>query len=306
VRAAQARIAQAVHRTPLHASRLLNAHTGSHLFFKCENLQRVGAFKARGASNAVLSLDAATAAHGVATHSSGNHGAALAMAAAARGIPAHIVMPENAPAVKRAAVTAYGARVIPCAPTVSAREQTLADVLAGTGAHPVHPYDDARVIAGQGTVGLEILEQLEDVDIVVAPVGGGGLLGGMALAIKSLRPDIVVLGAEPAGADDALRSLRAGRRLPQEAPQTIADGLRTGLGERNFALISTHVDDILSVSDAAIIEAMQLQWTRLKSVVEPSGAVTFAAVLEHPEHFRGRRAALVISGGNVDLNNLPW
>jgi threonine dehydratase len=187
-----------------------------------------------------------------------------------------------------------------------AREQTLAEVLSATGAHPVHPYDDARVIAGQGTVGLEILEQLAEVDIVMAPVGGGGLLGGMALAIKSLRPDITVLGAEPAGADDAFRSFRAGQRLPQEAPDTIADGLRTGLGERNFALIQAHVDDILTVSEAAIVEAMQLQWTRLKSVVEPSGAVTFAAVLEHAERFRGRRVALVISGGNVDLNHLPW
>jgi threonine dehydratase len=306
VEAARVRIADAVHVTPLQTSRLLDARCGASLFFKCEQLQRAGAFKARGASNAVLGLDAATAARGVATHSSGNHGAALAMAAAARGIPAWIVMPENAPAVKRAAVAGYGATIVDCAPTLAAREETLAAVVTEHGAHTVHPYDDPRVIAGQGTVALELLDALPALDAIAVPVGGGGLLAGVALVARQRRPGLEVIGVEPAGADDAFRSLGLGERQPQPDPRTIADGLRTALGVSNFALIQRYVDTIVTVSEDAIIDAMRLLWTRLKAVVEPSGAVPLAGVLEHPERFAGRRVALVLSGGNVDLDALPW
>jgi threonine dehydratase len=215
-------------------------------------------------------------------------------------------MPSNAPSVKKAAVAAYGARIIECEPTLEARESTLAEVVATTGAHVVHPYDDARVIAGQGTVALEILEQVPEVDVVVVPVGGGGLLGGVALAIKSLRPQVEVVAIEPAGADDAFRSFGLGRRILQTSPDTIADGLLTSLGVRNFALIQQYVDTIITVEDAMIVEAMRLQWTRLKTLVEPSGAVTFAGLLEYPERFKGRRVAAVISGGNLDIDKLPW
>lgn len=306
LRAAHARIAPHIHRTPVIHSQLLDELAGCEVHFKCENLQKIGAFKARGALNAVLGLDDETAAKGVATHSSGNHGAALAMAAGVRGIPAHIVMPSNAPAVKKAAVAGYGGHIIECEPTLEARETTLEKVIAEHGSHVVHPYDDPRVIAGQGTTALELLEQLDDFDVVVIPVGGGGLLGGMATAIKAINPAIEVMAAEPAGADDAFRSFGLGYRVLQENPNTIADGLLTSLGERNYAIIRERVDTMVTVEDSSIIDAMKLQWTRLKSVVEPSGAVTFAALLEHPERFRGRRVACVISGGNVDLDRLPW
>lgn len=306
IEAARERIAAVVHETPLMSSQLLNSHCGAELHFKCENLQKIGAFKARGASNAVIGLPDDVAARGVATHSSGNHGAALAMAAARRGIPCWVVMPENAPKVKREAVAAYGATIVNCAPTLPAREETLAAVLSEHAAHEVHPYNDLRVIAGQGTVALEILDALPDLDVIAIPVGGGGLLGGMARVIKARAPHIEVIGVEPAGADDAFRSFGLGALQPAHNPQTIADGLRAGLGTLNFALIQRHVDTIVTVSEEAIVEAMRLQWTRLKTVVEPSGAVSFAGVLEHGERFRGRRAALVISGGNVDLDHLPW
>ncbi|GAB3283268.1 pyridoxal-phosphate dependent enzyme [Parahaliea aestuarii] len=306
IEAAAARIAGYIHRTPVHTSQWLDALCTAQVHFKCENLQKVGAFKARGASNAVLSLDDEAAARGVATHSSGNHGAALAMAAQRRGIPAHIVMPANAPAVKKAAVESYGAFVIECEPTLAAREETLRRVAAETGAEVVHPYDDARVIAGQGTVALELLAQVPDLDVVVVPVGGGGLLAGVATAIKAMKPDIEVLAAEPAGADDAFRSFGLGERQPQSNPQTIADGLRTALGELNFPIIQRHVDTIVTVEEESIVRAMRLQWTRLKTLVEPSGAVSFAALLEHPERFRDRKVGVVISGGNIDLDHLPW
>lgn len=306
VQAAATRIIEHVHRTPIIQSRQLNALCGSDLFFKCENLQKVGAFKARGATNAVFALPEQQVQAGVATHSSGNHGAALARAAGLRGVTAHIVMPENAPQVKKEATLAYGAQIIECEATLAARESALEAVVAATGATVVHPYDNAAVIAGQGTVGLEMLEQLENLDVVVVPVGGGGLLAGVALAIKSLHPEIEVLAAEPAGADDAFRSFGLGRLIPQTNPKTIADGLLTSLGQRNFPIIQRHVDTIVTVEEESIVRAMQLQWSRLKSVVEPSGAVSFAAVLEHPERFRGRRVGLVISGGNLDLSNLPW
>ena len=306
LREAQRRIAPHIHRTPIYTSSLLDDIAGAQLHFKCEHLQKTGAFKARGACNAVFSLSDGEAAKGVATHSSGNHGAALAMAAARRGIAAHIVMPENAPGAKRDAVAAYGGTIVQCAPTQAAREQTLDELVARIGAHVVHPYNDARVIAGQGTVALEILEQLEYLDAVVVPVGGGGLLAGVALAVKSLKPAVEVIAIEPAGADDAFRSFGLGRLVLQTSPNTVADGLRAGLGELNFRIIQKHVDTILTVEDSTIIEAMKLLWSRMKTVVEPSGAVSFAGILEHPERFKKRRVALVISGGNLDLDNLPW
>ncbi|MBT4519444.1 MAG: pyridoxal-phosphate dependent enzyme [Halieaceae bacterium] len=306
IREAQKRIAPFVHRTPIYSSELLNAHCDAHLFFKCENLQKVGAFKARGAINAVFSLSEQQAFRGVATHSSGNHGAALAMAAGRRGIAAHIVMPDNAPAAKKAAVAAYGATIITCKPTLLAREEALAEVVSRTAAHVVHPYHDSRVIAGQGTVGLEILEQVKELDAVLVPVGGGGLLAGVAIAVKTINPKIEVVAVEPAGADDAFRSFGSGRLVTQTSPDTIADGLLTSLGELNFEIIQSHVDTIITVQDASIVEAMKLQWSRLKTVVEPSGAVSFAGVLEHADRFCNRRVAIVISGGNLDLDKLPW
>ncbi len=306
IRAAAARIAPYVHHTPVMRSGLLDARAGATVWFKCENMQKVGAFKARGASNAVAVLSDDRAAKGVGTHSSGNHGAAVAMAAARRGIPAYVVMPRTAPRVKRAAVAGYGARITDCAPTLAARESTLAGIVAETGAHEIHPYDDRLVIAGQGTVGLEILDQVPDVDAVLVPVGGGGLLGGVACAIKSLRPAVEVIAVEPVGADDACRSFRAGYRIPSVDPKTIADGLLTSVGVRNFALMQRYVDDVVTVDDGAIVEAMRLQWTRMKTVVEPSGAVSFAGLLRHRARFAGKRVVAVISGGNVDLERLPW
>jgi threonine dehydratase len=304
IKTARTRIRDHIHCTPLIHSALLDEIAACQVYFKCENLQKVGAFKARGALNAVLGLaDHETA---VATHSSGNHAAALSMAAAVRGMTAHIVMPDNAPAVKKAAVRGYGGRITECEATLAARESTLRQVVAETGAHVVHPYDDPRIIAGQGTVALEILEQLDAIDVVVVPVGGGGLLAGVATALKALRPQIEVIAAEPAGADDAFRSFGLGHWVPQENPQTIADGLLTSLGDLNYQIIRQRVDTIVTVTEESIVQAMQLQWTRLKTVVEPSGAVSFAALLEHPERFQGRKVACIISGGNVDLMNLPW
>jgi threonine dehydratase len=242
----------------------------------------------------------------VGTHSSGNHGAALALAAKVRGIPAYVVMPANAPAVKKAAVAGYGGLIVECEPTLAARAATLEGLVAEHDLHVVHPYNDPRVIAGQGTAVLELLDQAPDLDAIVVPVGGGGLLAGTAIAAKAINPDIEVIAAEPAGADDAFRSFGLGELQPQTGPDTIADGLRTALGELNFAIIRKLVDTIVTVPDSTTIEAMRLQWSRMKQVVEPSGAVSFAALLEHPERFRGRRVGVVISGGNVDLDNLPW
>ena len=306
VKAAGQRITGKLHLTPVLTSHLLDEMTGARVFFKSEHLQRVGAFKARGATNAVLKLDEAVADVGVATHSSGNHGAALAMAAAARGIPAHIVMPSNAPAVKKQAVAGYGGRVVECEPTLAAREATLAKLVEDTGAIEIHPYNHPDIIAGQGTAALELLAQVDDLDVVVVPVGGGGLLAGTALAVKGSNSRIEVAAVEPEGADDAFRSFGLGELQPQTNPQTIADGLRTSLGELNFSIIRKQVDTIVTVPDSRIVEAMQLQWSRMKQVVEPSGAVSFAGLLEHPERFRGRRVGVIISGGNLDLTNLPW
>jgi threonine dehydratase len=305
IREAHARIRPYVHRTPVMTSALLDRETGARLFFKCENLQNVGAFKARGACNAVFSLSDGEAARGVVTHSSGNHGAALARAATLRGITAHIVMPRDAPKVKQAAVAGYGARIILCDPTPAAREQTCAAVQEETGATLVHPYDDYRVIAGAATAAVELLEEVPDLDVVIAPVGGGGLLSGTALAVKAIRPAATVLGAVPSNADDAARSLRAGSIVQTQA-DTIADGLRTALSDRTFGVIHSNVDDILTVTEEGIVSAYRRLWEILKQVVEPSGGVAFGAVREHGARFAGAKVGLILTGGNVDLDALPF
>jgi threonine dehydratase len=305
IRAAHARIRDKIHRTPVLTSHWLDAQCGGALFFKCENFQNVGAFKARGATNAIFSLTAAEAARGVVTHSSGNHAAAVARAAQLRGITAHIVMPTNTAKPKLAAVRGYGGIIVLCEPTLAARETTCARVMAETGAVLVHPYNDDAVMAGQGTAALELLEDFPDLDLVLAPVSGGGLLSGTAVAAKGLKPGIRVIGVEPAQADDAAQSFRAGHIV--SAPvNTIADGLRSMLGERNFPVIRANVDDIVTVSEAGIISAMQRLWEVLKIVVEPSGAVPYAAILEGRLDLKGRRAGIILSGGNVDLDALPW
>jgi threonine dehydratase len=306
IRRAAERIRPYAHRTPVLTCRSLDERVGAQLFLKCENLQKVGAFKFRGACNAVFSLSAEQAARGVATHSSGNHAQALALAARLRGIPAYIVMPSNAPAVKQAAVAGYGGVITLCEPTLAARESTLAQVVAATGAEVVHPYNDARVIAGQGTAALELLAEVPDLDVIIAPVGGGGLLSGTALAAKAISPRIRVIAGEPAGADDAFRSLAAGQIVPSVAPQTIADGLLTSLGDLTFPIIREHVEQIVTVSEAAIIETMHFVWERAKLVVEPSGVVPVAALWEGKLDLRGLRAGVILSGGNVDLERLPW
>jgi threonine dehydratase len=295
-----------VHRTPVMTSVAVDRMVGAHLHFKCENLQKVGAFKARGATNAVLSLGEEAANRGVATHSSGNHAAALAYAASIRGVAAHVVMPSSAPPVKRAAVEGYGAEITQCEPTLAAREATLEKVVDRTGATFIHAYDNPMVIAGQGTAGLELITDVPDLEIVMAPVGGGGLMSGTAIAIAGARPDIAVWGSEPAGADDAYRSLRDGTLYPSVEPRTIADGLLTSLSDRTFRILGQRLECILTVSEENIIRAMRLLWERMKLIVEPSGAVPLAAVLEYPDHFADRRVGLILSGGNVDLDHLPW
>ncbi len=305
LRQAQFRIRPHVRRTPVLTSTLLNRETGARLFFKCENFQKVGAFKSRGACNAVFSLSETEARRGVATHSSGNHAAALARAAGLRGIPAHIVMPQNSPKPKQVAVAGYGGRIVLCEPTLAARERACEVLLAATGATLIHPYNDDRIIAGQGTAALELLEEIPDLDIVIAPVGGGGLLAGTAIAVKSERPTTRVIGAEPAQADDAAESMKAGRIITKTV-STIADGLRTNLGDRTFPILRQNVDDIATVSEDGIVSAMRRLWEIMKIVVEPSGAVPFAAVREYPSQFSGKRVGIIISGGNVDLDTLPW
>jgi threonine dehydratase len=306
IRAAHARIGALVHRTPVMTSRSLDAAAGARLFFKCENFQKVGAFKARGASNAVLSLAEAEARRGVVTHSSGNHGAALAYAARQRAIPAWVVMPDNSSKAKQANVAAFGATIRFCAPNVAAREATCAAVIAETGATLVHPFDDAAVIAGQGTAALELLEDVPDLDAVVAPCGGGGLLSGTAIVATATKPSIRVLGAEPANASDAAASFRSGRVEPLPSTTTIADGLRTTLSPRTLAAIRAHVDAFGTCSERAIVDAMRLTWERMKIVIEPSSAVPLACMLERTLDVAGARVGVIVSGGNVDLDCLPW
>ncbi len=304
--AAHLRIGSYVHRTPVLTSRSINRITGSELFFKCENLQKVGAFKFRGACNAVFSLSDEEARKGVATHSSGNHAAALALAAAIRGVPAYIVMPRTAPGIKKKAVAGYGGIITFCEPTLRDRETTLAGVLAETGAAEVHPYDNFHVIAGQGTAVKELIEETGPFDLILVPVGGGGLLSGTAIAAKSLCPGCRVIAAEPAGADDAWRSFYARKIIPSENPRTIADGLLTSLGKRNFSVIMDKVDDIVTVPEEKIIEAMRLVWERMKIIIEPSSAVPLAAILQQSPDVTGKRVGIILSGGNVDLDNLPF
>lgn len=308
VLAAAQRLAGVVHRTPVLTCATLDALAGCRLFFKAEHLQKVGAFKFRGAGNAVALLSPEQAARGVLTHSSGNHAQALARAARERGIAAHIVMPRGAPAVKEAAVRGYGARIYPCAPTLAAREETAARVAAETGATFVHPYDDPAVIAGQGTAVLELLDAVADLDAVVVPVGGGGLLAGTCIAARGRAPRLRIFAAEPAGADDAARSFAAGTLLPQTDPRTIADGLRTGLGRLTWPILRDHVEAVLTVGEEEIVAAMRLAWERAKMLIEPSAAVAVAAVLG--AGLRGarppQRVGVILSGGNVDLDRLPF
>ena len=306
IRGAAERIRSLVHRTPVLTCSALNRMCEAEIFFKCENFQKVGAFKIRGATNTVFSLEDEDAAQGIATHSSGNHAAAVALAAHWRGTKAYVVMPDNSPAVKKAAVAGYGAEITFCKPTLAAREERLARVIERTGAAFVHPYNDYRVIAGQGTAALELCEEIPDLDIVMTPVGGDGLLSGTALAISEVSPQTDVIGAEPEKADDAYRSMEAGRIIPSVNPDTIADGLLTSLGDLTFPIIKRLVREIVTVSEEEIVRAMRHIWERMKIIVEPSAAVPLGAVLGRRSAFSAKRIGIILSGGNVDLERLPW
>ncbi len=305
IRAAHTRIRPYIKRTPVLTSERLDRATGARLFFKCENFQTIGAFKARGATNAVFVLNDATARCGVATHSSGNHGTALAYAAHLRGIPAHIVMPSNSAKVKVDAVESYGGKIVFCEPNDASREVACASLIARTSAMLIHPFENEDVIAGQGTAVMELLEEV-DVDLVLCPIGGGGLLSGTATAVKHMRPDLKVIAVEPANADDAAQSFRAGKRLVTEKKSTIADGLRTNVGERPFPIIQRYVDDIATVSEDAIVSAMRTIWETMKIVIEPSAAVPYAGIIENRINSTGKRIGIILTGGNVDLEALPW
>lgn len=306
IRAAHERIRPYIHRAPVLTNSWLNDACRASLFFKCENFQKVGAFKARGATNAVFALDDETARRGVATHSSGNHGAAVARAAKLRGIPAHIVMPSNSAKVKIRAVESYGAQVVFCEPTEESREIKCAEVINQTGATLIHSFENEHVVAGQGTAAMELLEDIADLDVIMCPVGGGGLLSGTAIAARSMRPQIKVVAVEPENADDAAQSFRAGRRLVTEKKFTIADGLRTNIGEPNFAIVQSYVDDIVTVSEEAIISAMRTIWETMKIIIEPSAAVPYAAIADGVIDVNGKRTGIILTGGNVDLDTLPW
>lgn len=297
----QIRISGFIHRTPVLTSKSINAMAGAELFFKCENFQKMGAFKMRGAANAVLCLSEKQREKGVATHSSGNFAQALALAAKMMGIKAYIVMPSNAPSVKKEAVKGYGGEVIECVPTLQAREDTLAGVVNRTGATFLHPYNDCDVILGQGTAAMELIEDYPNLDYLLAPVGGGGLISGTALAAHFFSPKTKVIAAEPHGADDAWQSMKAGHFIPQTNPETIADGLRTSLGDKTFPIILNHVKSIIRVEEREIVEALRLLLERMKIVVEPSGAVPLAAVLKEKDLFKGKSVGVILSGGNIDL-----
>ncbi len=306
VEAAHTRIEPYIHRTPVLTSSYLNALTGAELFFKCENFQKAAAFKARGASNAVFGLTDAQAVKGVATHSSGNHGLSLSYAAGRRGIPCTVVMPRTAPQAKKDAVHGYGGRVIECEPSTSSREAIFAEVVTATGAEFVHPYNDPRVIAGQATCSRELNEQVPDLDAVIAPIGGGGMISGTCLTLSTVAPGIRIYAAEPKQADDAARSFRAGHIIADDAPETVADGLKVPLKELTWHFVQKHVSDILTTDEDEIVEAMKMIWKRMKIVIEPSSAVPLAAILKNPAIFRGQRVGVIITGGNVDLDKLPW
>jgi threonine dehydratase len=306
IKSAHKRIKPFIHRTPVMTSQQLDKIFGCELFFKCENFQKVGAFKFRGASNAVLSLTDEEKKKGVVTHSSGNHAAALALAASMNGVDARIVMPENAPVVKKNAVAGYGAQITFCKPTLQSREETTKRIMEETGATLVHPYDNFNVICGQGTAAIELLEEHSDLDIVVAPIGGGGLMSGTSTAVKSTNSKIKVIGAEPLNANDAWKSFTTGVLTPSVNPLTVADGLLTSLSELTFSIVRKNVDDIFTVREESIIECMLLVWERMKIIIEPSSATVLAAVKENPAYFKGEKAGLILTGGNVDFRKLPF
>lgn len=304
--AAHERIKPYIHRTPVLTSSYLNELTGAELFFKCENFQKAGAFKVRGASNAVFGLQEDQLAKGVATHSSGNHALSLSYAAGRRGIPCSVVMPRTAPQAKKDAVRGYGGRIVECEPSTSSREAVFAQVQAETGADFVHPYNDPRVIAGQATCSRELLEQVPGLDAVIAPIGGGGMISGTCLTLSTLAPGMDIYAAEPKNADDAYRSFKAGEIIADDAPDTVADGLKVPLKELTWHFVKNHVSDVFTATEDEIIEAMKLIWKRMKIVMEPSSAVPLATILANPEVFKGRRVGVIITGGNVDLDKLPW
>jgi threonine dehydratase len=304
--AAEERIRRHIHRTPVLTSSFINSLVGAELFFKCENFQKAGAFKARGASNAVFGLSDEQAARGVATHSSGNHGTCLSYAAGRRGIPCTVVMPRTAPQAKKDAVRGYGGKVVECEPSTSSREAVFAEVVAETGAEFVHPYNDPRVIAGQATCSKELIEQVDGLDAVIAPIGGGGMVSGTCLTLSSLAPHIRVYAAEPEQADDAYRSFKAGHIIADDAPNTVADGLKVPLKDLTWHFVKNHVTDILTASEDEIVDAMKLIWKRMKIVMEPSSAVPLATILKNKNVFAGKRVGIIITGGNVDLDKLPW
>jgi len=306
VLAAHERIRPYIHRTPVLTSRVIDELAGAELFFKCENFQKAGAFKARGASNAVFGLSDEQVAKGVATHSSGNHGTCLSYAAGRRGIACTVVMPRTAPQAKKDAVRGYGGKVVECEPSTSSREAVFAEVVAKTGAEFVHPYNDARVIAGQGTCSKELIEQVDGLDAVVAPIGGGGMVSGTCLTLSTVAPEVEIYAAEPEQADDAYRSFKAGHIIADDAPNTVADGLKVPLKELTWHFVSNHVTDILTASEAEIVDAMKLIWKRMKIIMEPSSAVPLAIVLKNRDVFAGKRVGIIITGGNVDLDKLPW
>lgn len=304
--AARERIGPHIHRTPVMTSRILDGMSGAELHFKCENFQKAGAFKVRGACNAVFGLSEEQARLGVATHSSGNHALSLSYAAGRRGIPCHVVMPHSAPQAKKDAVRGYGGQITECEPSTSSREEVFARVHEETGADFVHPYNDPRVIAGQGTCSAEMIEQVEGLDAVIAPIGGGGMVSGSCLTLSHAAPDVRIYAAEPEQADDAARSFRAGHIVADDAPVTIADGLKVPLKERTWHFVSNHVTDILTASEEEIVDAMRLTWRTMKIVMEPSCAVPLAVILKNRDVFAGRRVGVIVTGGNVDLDRLPW
>lgn len=304
--AAHNRIAPHIHRTPVLTSQFFDELTGANLFFKCENFQKAGAFKARGASNAVFGLGDTDAAAGVATHSSGNHGLSLSYAAGRRGIPVTVVMPRTAPEAKKAAVRGYGGQVVECEPSTSSREAVFAEVVAKTGADFVHPYNDPRVIAGQATCSKELVEDVADLDAVVAPIGGGGMISGSCLTLSTISPSTKIFAAEPKNADDAYRSFKSGHIIADDAPDTVADGLKVPLKDLTWHFVSNHVEDILLATEAEIVDAMYLAWQRMKIVIEPSSAVAIATILKNKDQFAGKRVGVILTGGNVDLKKLPW
>ena len=306
VREAHRRIEPHIHRTPVLTSSFMNELIGAELFFKCENFQKAGAFKVRGACNAVFGLDESKTAKGVATHSSGNHALSLSYAAGRRGIPVTVVMPRTAPEAKKEAVRGYGGTIVECEPSTTSREATFAEVVAESGADFVHPYNDPRVIAGQATCSLELMEQVDGLDTVIAPIGGGGMISGTCLTLSSTRPDVDIIAAEPLNADDAARSFRAGHIIADDAPDTVADGLKVPLKDLTWHFVSNHVTDILTATEEEIVEAMRLTWQRMKIVIEPSCAVPLAVLIRNRERFAGRRIGVIITGGNVDLKKLPW